>query len=135
MEDANKPTDTREIDEFKNRLAQVDWNYVDAQLKEFETTMSRLLEQLESANGRFIGPIRLRDSLRKEIEDYDLCRNKIIGNNRDLSHRYQTLKSEQKTNQEKLKDLERRKSAATQRKYEFDLRKENARYELAAKEL
>ena len=67
--------------------------------------IGRLLEQLESASGRFIGPIRLRDSLIKEIEDYNLCRSKIKGDNRDLSHRYETLKSQQKENQEKLKDI------------------------------
>lgn len=58
--------------------------------------MGRLLDQLESAKGKFAGPIHLRQIMIKEIEDYDLCRNKIRGDNRDLSHRYETLEFQQK---------------------------------------
>lgn len=35
MEDASKPADTHEIEEFKSRLSKVDWGHVDGELKKF----------------------------------------------------------------------------------------------------
>lgn len=77
--------------------------------------MGLLLEQLEGVNSRFIGPIGLQKSLDKEIEDYDLCRNKIKGENRDLSHRYEALRNQQKQNRQDLADLDRDEALASRR--------------------
>jgi chromosome segregation ATPase len=107
LQDIAKPPDTREVMDFRARLTDVKWDKIEPELKQFEKTMGVLLDQLEGVNSRFIGPVNLRNSLENEIREYDLCRNKIKGENRDLSHRYETLRSQQKSNNQALEDLDR----------------------------